>query len=321
MTFRQLFYLVEVSKYNSINKAAQKLYISQSTISNSIRELEDYLGIQLLHRTNRGIEFTEQGNEFLHYAKTLLLQKQHLEGIYRKNHPRTASSSLSVASQRYTFVSNAFAAVVRLLGNAPYNLSIKEEGIFEVLSDVASRIVDIGVIYISHMSEKTIEYTLKTNQMDFFELGCVKPCVFLRKGHPLPEKKRITTESLRAYPYLRFGPNEGTSLDFSEDFMLASLDTPLRVIDVTDHATAIALITATDAFTPGNGLLTEGTIDSGMVSVPLEGSDHMRIGWVKLKNKAMSEEMRAFVQSLGQYVNESISFTTNIWSNRVKESR
>lgn len=171
LTFRQLFYLVEVSKYNSINKAAQKLYVSQSTISNSIRELEDYLGIQLLHRTNRGIEFTEQGNEFLHYAKTLLLQKQHLEGIYRKNHPRTTSISLSVASQRYTFVSNAFAAVVGLLGNTPYNLSIKEEGIFEVLSDVASRIVDIGVIYISHMSEKTIEYTLRTNQMDFLSLA------------------------------------------------------------------------------------------------------------------------------------------------------
>ncbi len=309
MTFQQLFYLVEVSKCGSINKAAQKLYLSQSTVSSAIRELENFLGIEILRRTNRGIEFTEQGNEFLHYAKSLLLQKNHVESIYRKNRVQTASIPLTVATQRYSFVSNAFAAIVRLLNCTPYNLTIKEEGVFDVLSDVASHVADIGVIFLSHLSENTIDYILKTNQMEFYELKSVKPCVFLRRGHPLLEKKTITKESLNAYPYLRFGPNEGISLNFSEDFLLSSFEHPPRIINVTDHATAITVITTTDAFTPGNGLLMEGSMDSGMVSVPVEGDDDMRIGWVKLKNKALGEELGAFIQYLEQYLEESVSFT------------
>ena len=61
MTFQQLEYIVEISKCGSINKAAQKLFLSQSGISTAVRELESELGIALLARSNRGVEFTPEG--------------------------------------------------------------------------------------------------------------------------------------------------------------------------------------------------------------------------------------------------------------------
>ena len=47
MTFQQLTYVVEISKCGSINKAAQKLFLSQSGISTAVRELEEELGKKL----------------------------------------------------------------------------------------------------------------------------------------------------------------------------------------------------------------------------------------------------------------------------------
>ena len=56
MTFQQLTYVVEISKCGSINKAAQKLFLSQSGISTAVRELEEELGIQFFVRSNRGVK-------------------------------------------------------------------------------------------------------------------------------------------------------------------------------------------------------------------------------------------------------------------------
>ena len=78
MTFQQLEYIVEISKCGSINKAAQKLFLSQSGISTAVRELENELGIRVLARSNRGVEFTPEGKEFLSYAVSLLEQKRGL---------------------------------------------------------------------------------------------------------------------------------------------------------------------------------------------------------------------------------------------------
>ena len=81
MTFQQLTYVVEVSKCGSINKAAHKLFLSQSGISTAVRELEQELGIQFFTRSNRGVEFTPEGREFLGYAVSLLEQKQRLHTL------------------------------------------------------------------------------------------------------------------------------------------------------------------------------------------------------------------------------------------------
>ena len=78
MTFQQLTYVVEISKCGSINKAAHKLFLSQSGISTAVRELEEELGIKFFVRSNRGVEFTPEGKEFLGYAVSLLEQKQRI---------------------------------------------------------------------------------------------------------------------------------------------------------------------------------------------------------------------------------------------------
>ena len=68
MTFQQLSFVVEVANCESINKAAERLYTSQSNVSNSIKALEEELGIQIFLRTKKGVSVTEEGRDAHHKA-------------------------------------------------------------------------------------------------------------------------------------------------------------------------------------------------------------------------------------------------------------
>ena len=59
----------EVAKYESISKAAEKMYISQSAITQSIKKLENLLGGQVFYRSKTGVELTEEGKNLYEYVK------------------------------------------------------------------------------------------------------------------------------------------------------------------------------------------------------------------------------------------------------------
>ena len=103
MTFQQLSFVVEVANCESINKAAERLYTSQSNVSNSIKALEEELGIQIFLRTKKGVSVTEEGREFLSYANEIIDKKAFVEGLYAKSHFR--KQYFSVSSMRSFFLS------------------------------------------------------------------------------------------------------------------------------------------------------------------------------------------------------------------------
>lgn len=109
MTFLQLNYIMEIYNCGSINKAAQKLFLSQSSLSSSIRELEQELGIKIFKRSNKGIELTEDGKEFITYIRPIIEQQKMVESYYADRN-NDDFSSLNVASQRYPFCAQGLCA-------------------------------------------------------------------------------------------------------------------------------------------------------------------------------------------------------------------
>ena len=82
MNITQLKYVLEVAASTSMREASTRLYVTQPALSASIRELEDELGILIFERTNKGISLTEDGREFLSYAKKVVAQYEVLEDRY-----------------------------------------------------------------------------------------------------------------------------------------------------------------------------------------------------------------------------------------------
>ena len=79
MQLNQFRYLIAVDKFGSISRAAQELYISQSTISISLIRLEEELGAVLLNRSKRGVSLTPEGKTVLECAQAIEAALERLE--------------------------------------------------------------------------------------------------------------------------------------------------------------------------------------------------------------------------------------------------
>ena len=74
MTLQQLKYALTIADCGSMNEAAKTLFLSQPSLSETIRELETEIGFDLFVRSNRGILVTPEGEEFLGYARQVTEQ-------------------------------------------------------------------------------------------------------------------------------------------------------------------------------------------------------------------------------------------------------
>lgn len=84
MTLQQLRYVITISETGSLNKAAELLYVAQPSLTGAVKELERELGITIFHRSGRGVSLTNEGLEFITYARQVYYQYETLMGKYGK---------------------------------------------------------------------------------------------------------------------------------------------------------------------------------------------------------------------------------------------
>ena len=88
MTLEQIKYVLEVESTGSINRAAAKLFVTQSALSMAIKNLEDELGYQIFLRTNRGVIPTPSGKSLIAYLHAINIQLDHINKLsYQGDHP------------------------------------------------------------------------------------------------------------------------------------------------------------------------------------------------------------------------------------------
>lgn len=140
----QLEQLLKVLECGSISKAARKLYISQPSLTKNIAQLESEYGIKILTRTSKGIELTEEGINFVFYAKQILTATNGLNNAFRNNH--ADCSRLFLASQEFDFLADILHElyVENTDNHVHYNILEVDRG--EVILRVLNRRSDIGLI-------------------------------------------------------------------------------------------------------------------------------------------------------------------------------
>ena len=135
MTLQQLKYMITVADTGTITEAANKLYISQPSLTNAIHELEKEMNIVIFNRTNKGISLSKEGEIFLGYARQVLEQAAILEDKYKGNDG--GKKQFCVSTQHYSFAVNAFVDLVKQYGQDEYDFSIRETQTYEIIEDVA----------------------------------------------------------------------------------------------------------------------------------------------------------------------------------------
>ena len=298
MTLQQLRYFVMVSECSNITEAAEKLYISQPSLSNAIRNLEKEMNVTAFSRSNKGMTLTREGEELLSYARMLLEQAEIMEDHFGVSENR--SPKFSVSCQHYSFAVNAFVEVVKKFNANEFNFILRETQTGEIIDDVAEGLSEIGIIFLSENNQEVLRKMIRKNDLIFEELFVAEPHVFISKEHPLAQKDVVQLDDLKQYPYLVFEQGDRNSFYFSEEF-LSVLDFP-KTIQVRDRATLFNLVIGLNGFTVSSGVIDSKLNGDGIIARKLDVECKMHIGIVRKKNILFSKYAEFYVGALREYL-------------------
>lgn len=298
MTLQQLRYITKVAETGTITEAADKLYISQPSLTNAIHELEKEMNIQIFNRTNKGISLSKEGEDFLGYARQVLEQAAVLEDKYKGIDG--GKKQFCVSTQHYSFAVNAFVDLIKEYGQDEYDFSLRETQTYEIIDDVARMRSEIGILFLNHFNEAVIIKILKSHDLEFHQLFVAKPHVFISRNHPLADKSMITNEQLTPYPYLSFEQGEHNSFYFSEEIFSAS--ERKKNIRVRDRATLFNLLIGLNGYTVCSGVIDRNLNGKDIIAVPLAEESDMHIGYITHRKGLISRLGNTYLEALGKYM-------------------
>ena len=275
MTLQQLKYADAVATYGSISEAARRCFVTQPTLTEAVRLLEEELRIAVFTRSPKGVSVTREGEEFLASARQILDDAARISEKYTGKAVRRPQ--FAVSCQHFAFAAEAFMEVVKANGAESYDFTLRETVTSEIIDDVARHRSEIGILYLSRRNERAIGKILRKEELKFDELFAAKPHVFVGKGHPLARRRSIRPAELDAYPYLTYEQGVENALYFAEEVMPA-IDRR-KNIRVRDRATMTNLLLGLNGFTVASGAHAKA-YNPAIVSVPLELDDKIRVGIV-----------------------------------------
>ena len=298
MTLQQLKYIIKIAECGSITEAANRLFISQPSLSAAVKEIEGEFQIEIFSRQPTGVALTPDGSEFLSYARQVIEQAELMRERYTGEKP--SKRLCSISTQHYSFAVDAFIELLLGLNVDEYEFTLRETRTQEIIDDVKNLRSEIGVIYLSDFNEKVIKKLLKENQLQFNFLYEANAHVFISRKHPLSQKIIVTREDLKDYPFLAFEQGSYNSFYFSEEI----LSTVIRkkTIYVSDRATLFNLLIGLNGYTICSGFL-GGDISSGdIISVPLLTDEKMRVGFIVNNNTRLSPEGKEYILKLKRII-------------------
>lgn len=280
-----------------MNEAARQLFISQPSLSASLKDLEEEIGIELFRRTNRGVMVTPEGEEFLGYARQVVEQYQLMEARYVEK--KEIKKKFSVSMQHYTFAVNAFVEMVKQFGMDEYEFAIHEEKTYEVIEDVKNFKSEIGILYLNDFNRKVLTKLFQESGLEFHEILKCGVYVYLWKGHPLAQREEIALEELEQYPCLSFEQGDYNSFYFSEEVL--STYEYKQHIKANDRATLLNLMVGLNGFTLCSGIICEELNGSEYCAVKLKSDEVMTIGYLSRKGTAISPLGQKYLEELAKF--------------------
>ena len=304
MTIQQLNYVITISEKGSLNKAAEVLYVTQPSLTSAVRELEKELGITLFNRGGKGVTLTNDGAEFIQYARQVVNQYDRLLEKYGKG--GNLRKKFGISCQHYSFAVKSFVEMVKHFDTDEYEFAIRESKTRDVIEDVTTGKSEVGILYLSDFNRKAIGKFLKSSQLEFHPLIKCEPYVYLWKGHPLAKQKSIRLEELRDYPCLSFEQGPSGAFYFAEE-ILSTYDY-IRTIKATDRATMLNLRVGLNGYTLCSGIICEELNGSDYVAVAFEDKEEevaagrMEIGYIVKQNMILSQMAEMYIAELEKYL-------------------
>ena len=155
ISVKQMKYAVEIARCGSINQASQNLYVTQSSLSKAMKELENVLGYAVFQRGPGGTTVTREGKEFLQTAEEIVFKLEFLE---RQTHLRN-EQPINISIPRATYITYAFTEFFKEIQNLEQiQINFSETNSREAVDNVLHHGFHLGIIrYPDILEENTIQ--------------------------------------------------------------------------------------------------------------------------------------------------------------------
>ena len=293
MTLQQLKYAVTVAECGTISAAAEKLFISQPSLTTAIRELESEMGVTIFSRTNRGVIVSREGEEFLGYARQILSQAQLLQERFSGR--EQGEKRFAVSSQHFNFTVLAFSRLVQNFRGPRYSFHFRETTTYEVLEDVSQLRSEVGILALTEDNERFLRRMFGKLGLEFTELKRVQAELFVSAEHPLAGRRFVTVEDVSPYPCITFEQGEHNGQFFFEGLSAVAAQSH-KTICVRERATEYQLLRALNGFSPDVGV--SAMYREEFVSLPLEPKQFHTIGYILRRDVTPSPMTLEYIQAL-----------------------
>ncbi|HGL8651637.1 TPA: LysR family transcriptional regulator [Streptococcus pneumoniae] len=298
MNIQQLRYVVAIANSGTLREAAEKMYVSQPSLSISVRDLEKELGFKIFRRTSSGTFLTRRGMEFYEKSQELVKGFDIFQNQYAN--PEEEKDEFSVASQHYDFLPPTITAFSERYPDYK-NFRIFESTTVQILDEVAQGHSEIGIIYLNNQNKKGIMQRVEKLGLEVIELIPFHTHIYLREGHPLAQKEELVMEDLADLPTVRFTQEKDEYLYYSENFVDTSASS--QMFNVTDRATLNGILERTDAYATGSGFLDSDSVN-GITVIRLKDNLDNRMVYVKREEVELSQAGTLFVEVMQEYFDQ-----------------
>jgi DNA-binding transcriptional LysR family regulator len=305
MRIDQIRQFLEVANTGNVSKAAENLYLSQPSLSLSIRKLEDELGRPLFIRTTRGLTLTDFGREMLLYSENILKDYAELEDFCKASKPQPETFSIAVIPQEWIY--QLFAEYVGKYDNKAINFSLSTpQGIYEIVGAVLSGKAELGIINIPPEQNKAMRQWLKKKQIIYTPLTTEQFTIMIGHNNPYFDSdiRCITKDMLKPFPLVLISGAFGSVSTEHQRLCKAagllgntngviSVDSTRAMHQIIEMTRAVALSVHCDKayrcirYTPD------------LRAIPLAGYEKaFELGWIKDENRVLSPAAFRFAATL-----------------------
>lgn len=210
MNLQHLKYVIEVAKAGSISLAAENLFMNQPNLSKAIREIEADVGVDIFHRTPRGIVPTAKGEEIIAFAERIVTQVEEMKARY--NPEQSDKIMFSLRAPRASYISQAFARFInRLDKKKELDIQFRESSSIHTIKRVEEGGYNLGIVRYLKSQEGAFQ-SLLGDRLNHELLWEFAGQVLLSRHNPLAEKERVTDGDLAKGTEILYGDLRVTSL-------------------------------------------------------------------------------------------------------------
>lgn len=278
MELTQMKYFVKLAEELNFTEAAKKLFITQSTLSLSIKKLEDECGTPLFDRIGKGTYLTEAGRVFVEFARRSIREAeaglrsmQEMKGIY------TGRLNIGVTYSLHDILNDCILSFTEQYPEAGLSI-VESNSVKELENLVLKGEIDFALTYSSPRMSPLLQC------VPLFETPL---CVIANRSHPVASLDSISIRRLNKYPFVIFPYGIHTRMQIEQMFIRANLPVIIPRIEVNDASLILRMVDTGRWLT----ILSKGVVahKATLKAIPISGTtDQLRGCLVRPKDKYLS---------------------------------